>query len=304
MNTAGWWISTGWVPGRPRMGVETWPMLCFGGTVTLNSIVVYIGYNMEKVILGRFWGPDVLGVYTRAVQLIGLPVNTINATIGGVLFSSLSRLQDDPIRFRSFFIKGYTLVMAVTVPTTLFCALFADEIVTLVLGAGWAQAIPIFRLMTPTILVLGIINPLFWVLAAMGLQKRSLYVGLVLAPLVMAAYSLGMRWGPNGVALSYSIVMALWVFPHVAWCLYGTPISVADLARATAGPFVAGIAAAACAFALVHQIGQEFPAVLRLAIGGVAMAAVYGWILLFVVGYRSLYAGVLAALGRPSGVEA
>ena len=126
MNTAGWWISTGWVPGRPRMGVETWPMLCFGGTVTLNSIVVYIGYNMEKVILGRFWGPDVLGVYTRAVQLIGLPVNTINATIGGVLFSSLSRLQDDPIRFRSFFIKGYTLVMAVTVPTTLFCALFAD----------------------------------------------------------------------------------------------------------------------------------------------------------------------------------
>ena len=125
MNTAGCWLSTGWVPGRPRSGVEIWPMLCFGGTVTLNGIVVYIAYNMEKVILGRFWGADVLGIYTRAVQLIGLPVNTINATVGGVFFSTLSRLQDDPIRFRSFFLKGYTLVMAVTVPPTLFCALFA-----------------------------------------------------------------------------------------------------------------------------------------------------------------------------------
>ena len=304
MNTAGCWLSTGWVPGRPRSGVDIWPMLCFGGTVTLNGIVVYIAYNMEKVILGRFWGADVLGIYTRAVQLIGLPVNTLNATVGGVFFSTLSRLQDDPIRFRSFFLKGYTLAMAATVPATLFCALFADEIVTLLLGPAWPAAVPIFRLMTPTILVFGIINPLFWVMASMGLQKRSLYVGLVLAPLVVAAYSVGARYGPNGVAFSYSTVMVLWLVPHVAWCLYGTPISVADLARATAGPFVAGVVAAACAFALLHQIGQSLPAVLRLAVGGITMAGVYGWILLFVVGYRSLYGSVIAALGRPSSLEA
>ena len=100
------------------------------------------------------------------------------------------------------------------------------------LAPAWPAAIPIFRLMTPTILVFGIINPLFWVMASMGLQKRSLYVGLVLAPLVVAAYLLGVRYGPNGVALSYSTVMVLWLFPHVAWCLYGTPISIADLAKA------------------------------------------------------------------------
>lgn len=304
LYTVGCWFATGWLPGRPRLGVDIWPMVCFGGTVTLNGIVVYVGYNLEKVILGRFWGPDVLGVYTRAVQLIGLPVNTINATVGGVFFSALSRLQDDPTRFRSFFLKGYTLITAITVPTTLFCALFADEIVRLVLGPGWAQAVPIFRLMTPTILVLGIINPLFWVLASVGLQKRSLYVGLVLAPLVVVACLLGLPYGPNGVALSYSTVMVLWLFPHVAWCLHGTPVSVRDLARAVAGPFVAGAVAAACAFLLLQGIGQGLSPLLRLAIGGATMALVHGWILLFVAGYRSLYASVIADLGRPAGAEA
>jgi PST family polysaccharide transporter len=304
MNTAGWWLSTGWIPGRPRFGADVWPLLSFGGTVTLNGIVVYVAYNMEKVILGRFWGPDVLGIYTRAVQLIGLPVNTLNATVGGVFFATLSRVQDDPARFRSFFLKGYTLIMAVTVPATLFCALLADEIVTVILGPGWPQAVPIFRLMTPTILVFGIINPLFWVMVATGLQKRSLYIGLVLAPLVVAAYVLGARYGPNGVALGYSTVMVLWLVPHVAWSLHGTPISVTDLARAVAGPFAAGVVAALAAFALLHQLGQELPAVLRLAIGGVTMGVVYAWVLIFVVGHRSLYASVLTALGRPSSLEA
>jgi len=31
-------------------------MLHFGGTVTCNSLVVYLGYNAEKILLGRFWG--------------------------------------------------------------------------------------------------------------------------------------------------------------------------------------------------------------------------------------------------------
>src|SRR5262249_8437360 len=129
INTAGCWLATGWLPERPRTGVEIWSMLCFGGTITLNGIVVYIGYNMEKVILGRFWGPDVLGIYTRAVQLIGLPVNSINAAASSVFFSVLSRLQNDPVRFRRFFLNGYSLIIAVSVPITMFCALYADEII-------------------------------------------------------------------------------------------------------------------------------------------------------------------------------
>jgi hypothetical protein len=44
--------------------------------------------------------------------------------------------------------------------------------------------------------------------------------------------------------------------------------------------------------------------VLRLVLGGLTMAVVYGWILLFVAGYRSLYVSVFAAWGRPDGLEA
>jgi O-antigen/teichoic acid export membrane protein len=302
VNTAGFWLATSWVPRLPRRGVEIRPMLYFGGTVTLNSIVVYVGYNLEKVLLGRFWGADALGLYTRAVQLTNLPVSSINAAVGGVFFSVLSRLQNNPSRFRSFFLKGYSAVMAVTMPATLFSAMFANDIVAVVLGANWAESASIFRLMSPTIMVFGIINPLGWVLLPVGRQKRSLQIALVLAPLVMASYLLGLPYGPNGVAFCYSAAMLLWVFPHVVWCLHDMPISVSDLVRTIAPPLLAGSVAAGCAFALcAYSIPAVSPA-LRLAVGGITMGIIYSWILLFLMGQLDLYLDVFSAFRRPSGV--
>ena len=142
------WSITSWAPGLPRRGVGISSMLRFGGTVTLNGLVVYLAYNLEKVLLGRFWGADALGLYGRAYQLINVPTENLNGSIGGVAFSALSRLQNDPIRFRNYFLKGYSLVNSITLPTTMFCALFADDIILLALGPKWTDVVPIFRLLS------------------------------------------------------------------------------------------------------------------------------------------------------------
>jgi O-antigen/teichoic acid export membrane protein len=68
--TAGAWLTVRWMPGRPRWNAGIASMLHFGGTITLNSLVSYSTYNLEKVLLGRFWGADALGIYGRAFQLI------------------------------------------------------------------------------------------------------------------------------------------------------------------------------------------------------------------------------------------
>ena len=55
-----------------------------GSIVTLNGIVVYVAYNLEKILLGRFWGPDALGIYGRAYQLVSIPTENLNSTVGEV----------------------------------------------------------------------------------------------------------------------------------------------------------------------------------------------------------------------------
>ncbi|RWC98138.1 MAG: lipopolysaccharide biosynthesis protein [Mesorhizobium sp.] len=298
INSLGFWIATGWIPGPPRRGVNIRSLLHFGGTVTLNSFVVYVGYNAEKVLLGRFWGAGPLGLYTRAFQLIGIPTSTINSAVGAVLFSALSRMQHDSARLRNFYLKGYSIVISITVPITMFSFVFAHEIITVVLGSQWAEAATIFRLLTPTILVFGIINPTFWLLIATGKQKRSLYMAFAIAPLVIVSYCIGISFGPEGVAMSYSIALVLWLYPHLIWSLHRTPISVGDLLRAIVRPWMSGMVASAGALALQHYLGSEVSALARLLSGGVVLTGIYGFVLLFIFGQLNLFQDVLQSFRR------
>ena len=209
ISTVGFWLATAWVPGMPRRRAGIRSMMRFGSTVTLNGLVAYVASNFEKVLLGRFWGVDVLGLYGRAYQLINIPTDNLNSAAGEVAFSALSRLQDDPCRLKSYFLKGYSVILALTLPITLACALFADDMIRVLLGPKWAAAAPIFRLLAPTILVFAIINPLFWLLSSLGLVGRSLKMGLVIAPLMIASYVIALPYGPQGVAFAYSAVMML-----------------------------------------------------------------------------------------------
>src|SRR5215467_2215676 len=231
INTIGCWLTADWVPGRPRKGAEILSMMRFGGTVTLNSLVAYIASNFEKVLLGRYWGVDALGIYGRAYQLINIPSDNLNSAAGEVAFSALSRLQDDPGRLKSYFLKGYSVILALTLPITVACALFADDMIVVFLGPKWAAAAAIFRLLAPTILVFAIINPLFWLLSSLGLVGRSLKMGLVMGPVMILSYVIALPYGPRGVALAYSSVMTLLVIPVIAWSVKGTVISFRDILR-------------------------------------------------------------------------
>jgi len=296
-----WSIAT-WVPGVPHRGVGIGSMVRFGGTVTLNGLVVYIAYNLEKVLLGRFWGAEALGIYGRAYQLVNIPTENLNSASGGVVFAALSRLQGDPNRFKNYFLKGYSVVLAMTLPITIACALFADDIILIFLGPKWIEAIPIFQLLTPTILVFALINPMWWLLVSVGLVGRSLKIALVIAPLVIAAYVIGLPYGPSGVALAYSTVMTLWLVPHIAWCVHGTMISLRDLVQIFRRPFLSAIVAAAVAFTAQFFYGQSLSPFPRLILGVGILLASYLWMLLYVMGQKAFYLDLLQGLIKRSSV--
>ena len=162
------WIVVPWVPGPPRRRSGIRSMLHFGGLATCNSFVVFLAWNAEKILLGRFWGADALGLYGRAFQLVTLPVQQLNTAVTGVAFPALSRIQHDAKRLARSFLKGYSVLISLTVPVTISCALFPDEIVRIVLGAKWMAAAPIFRLLAPVALVFAVANPLSWLVMSTG----------------------------------------------------------------------------------------------------------------------------------------
>lgn len=278
-------------------------MMSFGGTITLNSLVAYVAYNAEKVLIGRFWGADAIGLYGRAYQLVNIPTANLNSAVGEVAFSALSRVQDDPKRFNNYFLKGYSLVLAMTLPLTIACVVFANDVVLVLLGPKWMDAVVIFRLLAPTIMIFAVINPLGWLLYSLGLVRRSLNIALVFAPTIIAGYIMGLRYGPKGVAFAYSAVMTLWVIPFIALCVKGTAVSFRDVLLAVIRPLGFGILAGGLAFAVRAACGHLLaPLPMLILETSVLLIAFFG-LLLFVGGQKTFYLDLIRGMKKPSLAE-
>jgi len=298
--TVGFWFTAGWVPGAPRRRAGIRSMLRFGETLTLNGLVAYVAYNAEKVMIGRFWGADAIGIYGRAYQLVNIPTDNLNSAVGEVAFSALSRLQDDPLRLRRYFLKGFSLVLGLTLPITIACALFADDVVFVLLGPKWKDAAAIVRLLAPTIAIFAVINPLGWLIYSIGLVARGLRIALVFTPVMITGCVIGLPYGPKGVAFAYSAVLTVWVIPHILWCVHGTAVSFRDILLTVSRPLASGIVAGAIAFGVRLMCGQFVSPLPRLALESSVLFATFFGVLVLAAGQKSLYLDLLRGLKGPA----
>jgi O-antigen/teichoic acid export membrane protein len=292
----GFWIAMPWLPGKPRWTKESAAMVRVGATITLNSIVTYFGYNTEKILLGRFWGTAPLGIYGRAYQLANLPVQQLTSSVGSVAFPMLSRLQGDPEQLRRSYLKAHSVVISLTVPVVVSCGFFANEIVNTVLGPKWRGTSPVLQLLSPAMLVVALMNPLSYLLRATGRVERGLTISVLIAPVVILGVLAGLRRGPAGVAMGYSIAMLLLWLPLVAWAKHGTGVTAADYWDCIKRPLIAASAGGTVGWLFRFTCHGALPQPALLGSELAITFAVYGVMLLFAMGQKELYVGLMRCL--------
>ena len=124
---------------------ELWP-LSFG--FTLNQPFVYLAENTDKFLIGRLFGAGSLGLYTRASFL-----TTTAATLFGNItrlsvFPAMTQVRGDAERLRNALLKTLAVVALLTLPLSAFCITFARELVNLLLGAHWGEAVVPFAVLS------------------------------------------------------------------------------------------------------------------------------------------------------------
>ncbi len=296
-NLMGVWLATGWIPGMPQRQSGIRSMLAYGGAVTLNNLITYLAFNADKILIGRFWGAEALGIYGRAYQLINLPTENLNYTVGLVAFPAMSRIQNDSGRLRAYFLKGYSLSLSLVVPITTGCALFSSDIVLVFLGPRWSEVAPLFRLLAPTVLAFALAYPFGWLMLAVGRAGRSLRIAMAVTPVLILSYVLGLRHGPQGVALGFSITMALITVPVIWWAKHGTLISMRDILSAVAPSFASVVIGTAATLTLQPLLDPVEPTFARLAAESAMLFGSYLFTLLFIMKQKPVYVRLLQETG-------
>jgi PST family polysaccharide transporter len=242
------WLVCKWRPGLPvrRSGVRS--MLHFGLDITGFQIVTYFFRNADKILLGRFYGSYVTGLYSRAYSLFMLPISQIRAPLVAVAIPALSNLQNEATRYARYYYKLTSFIAFVTMPLAGFLFVCSESIIRLLLGEKWMDANAIFKILAVSAFIQAVESTRGLTLISLGLSKKYLKVGIFISAVFVLAYVVGVPWGARGVALSYVIGDYLIMIPSLWYCFRGTPVSLVGFFRAISRPAVISLTTTAIMF--------------------------------------------------------
>jgi PST family polysaccharide transporter len=199
------WSVSQWRPRLPsrRSGIR--PLLGFGTHLTLSSLVFYLARGMDNVLIGRFYGPASVGLYSRASALLMRPIEQFLGPVNAVFVPALSRLQSQPERYRTTFLRLYEAVaLAGFIFTAWFLAL-AHPLTLVLLGRKWEQATIIFGGFTIAALAVPLAGASTWLFTSQGRGRDMLTAGSINACVTVLSFVVGLPFGPVGVAMAFSI---------------------------------------------------------------------------------------------------
>lgn len=116
-------------------------LAAFGAGISLASVFNYVARKGDYFIAGRLLGPAPLGLYTRAFNLMSLPTSAFVQGLGSVLFPVMSKMQDQPARFRGAYINSMSVMAFGVIPLMAFVVILAPEIIIGIYGDNWAGAV-------------------------------------------------------------------------------------------------------------------------------------------------------------------
>jgi O-antigen/teichoic acid export membrane protein len=240
-NMIGLWIVTAWIPGAFNWTEEVRAMIKFGIDYAVFTVCDYFSKNTDNALIGRFLGADVLGLYSRAYHLLSLINKNVRAPLNRIAITALSRLQNKPDRYRKYCIR-YTGIMAfITMPLSVFMFICSEDIIGLVMGAQWTGAAGIFQVFAVTAFIQSVLAIRDTVMVTFGENIRLRKWGIINSIMTIVSFLIGIQWGSMGVAISFTAMTYILLYPSLFYCLRGTPFAIKDFNKAIFIPMVASI---------------------------------------------------------------
>gem|GEM_PF-128312 len=277
--TCGVWLRCPWLPGLPRRHVGTSSLIRFGGELSFAHLIWSLFAQLDKLLIGRFFGATPLGMYRQAQQLLLASVEQLNGPIMGVAQPALSALQSDPVRYRKFYEKIVFLVAMGTLPLGLFVAVCAEEITLLMLGPAWREATVFVRIFGIAAAIRPAVATASVVLVTCARSTRYLAITIVHSVVLAIMLLVGLNWGVTGIALAYMATTFVLLYPNLYYSFHGSPATVQGFFSALRTPALAGLAMAVGLVALQQlKLTHTVPGSLLLSLlvgGAIYLAAIW-----------------------------
>ena len=264
-------------------GERVWPLfalrgigehLKFGLTLVGNRVSYFIVVQSDVLIGSAFLSTTEIGQYSVALQLATLPMTKVMGMINEITMPVVARQQGDPLRVRQALLKSIGFISLIAFPVLWGISAVAPELVRVLLGPKWLQAVPALTILPLIVPVRMVCSVMFTTSLALGNRQLDLRNTIINFALIPTGFFVGAHWGLVGLCSAWLVSVPLAYSFSVPPVLRLIGVRALDLIAECGPPAAAaGVMYAAVAALRLALAGQS--AIVVLGTLGAAGAFVY-----------------------------
>ena len=129
-----------WKPRLYYSFVKLKEMFSFTVWSMIESVSIWLTGYVDIFIVRTMLSQYYLGLYKTSSALVGQIMGIVISVTTPILFSALSRLQNDKVEFERLFFRFQKVVALLIVPIGTAIFLFQDTVTMIILGSQWIEA--------------------------------------------------------------------------------------------------------------------------------------------------------------------
>lgn len=192
-------------------------LFSYSAYLTGFNVINYGARRSDDLLIGKFMGAESLGIYSRAYNLMLLPITQVISLVSNVMFPALSLIHNDKYRVKRIYLNVIQMLAFITFPLMLGLMAVADNFILGIFGNKWAEVIPIIQILAFVGVLQTLANPTGWIYTSQGKTDWMFWWGVFGSGSIIIFIVIGVFLGSiYSVAIAYLMINIILAYPVVA----------------------------------------------------------------------------------------
>jgi PST family polysaccharide transporter len=209
------WKTSDWRPLWHFSLQEIKQIWSYTANLTGFNFINYFARNADNVLIGKFLGSSSLGLYTLAYRIMLFPPMNISQVLIRILFPVFSQIQDQNDKFKKAYLRVIFFIALISFPLMIGLMATAEQLVNVLFGNKWVGLASLLVILAPVGLMQSIVTTTGSIYMAKGNTKLMFKIGTANSVLTVLSFFVGLPFGVQGVAISYTVANLLIVYPSL-----------------------------------------------------------------------------------------
>lgn len=192
---------------------ETKPFLKIGIYQVGGQVVNYFNRDLDILIIGKMFSPDILGGYSLAKQLVMRPMQILNPILSKVASPTLAKFQNNIQSLKNNYLKLINIIATINIPAYVLVIIFAPSIVELLYGSGFDDIVVLVRILSVYMAIRAVSSPVGSLVIATGRTDIEFYWNLFTLLVTPICIYIGSQFGIVGAAIGITTAMIILFIP-------------------------------------------------------------------------------------------